>query len=119
MTSGSPPNPRLRRPALAGAAATIIGMVDDPGMLTAAEIGTVQFGRPPWGKRGYHKGEVDVFLELIALRLERRTALTAEDIHHAAFSRPPIGRRGYDEEQVDALLDRAEATVAALERLSR
>lgn len=79
----------------------------------------MQFGRPRLGKRGYNKGEVDAFLELVGLRLDRRGTLTAADIHDVAFGLPPIGRRGYNEDQVDAVLDRAEAAVAALERLDR
>ncbi|HLS00280.1 MAG TPA: DivIVA domain-containing protein, partial [Mycolicibacillus parakoreensis] len=74
--------------------------------LTAAEVRAVRFGRPPWGRRGYHKGEVEAFLELVAARLQGPSPLTARDVHDVAFSRPPIGRRGYNEDEVDVLLDR-------------
>lgn len=87
--------------------------------LTADDVRTARFGRPEWGKRGYHKGEVDAFLELVAGRLETSDGLTAADVHNVAFSRPPIGRRGYNEDQVDVLLDRAEATIRQLEQMRR
>lgn len=31
--------------------------------LTAQDVRYATFGKPPWGKRGYNKDEVDDFLE--------------------------------------------------------
>jgi DivIVA domain-containing protein len=58
---------------------------------------------------GYHRDEVDAFLDRIeaALRVPTATGgVTAADIDNVAFSKPPIGKRGYDEDEVDAFLDR-------------
>jgi DivIVA domain-containing protein len=87
------------------------------GGLTAADLRTVAFNKPPWGKRGYNEEEVDALVERIYAKLLNPSdpSLTAADIHNFAFSKPPFGQRGYSEDEVDALLDRVEAEIRRLE----
>jgi DivIVA domain-containing protein len=85
--------------------------------LTAADLQTVTFNKPPWGKRGYNEEEVDALVERIYAKMLNPSdpSLTAADIHNFAFSKPPFGQRGYSEDEVDALLDRVEAEIRRLE----
>ncbi|CAL9638377.1 Cell cycle protein GpsB [Actinosynnema sp. ALI-1.44] len=76
--------------------------------LTARDVRTVEFGKPPRGRRGYHESQVDKFLDRIEATLLGNDDLTAQDIREAKFSRPMFGRRGYDETEVDAFLARVE-----------
>jgi DivIVA domain-containing protein len=39
--------------------------------LTPADVRNVRFSKPPIGKRGYHEGEVDTFLDLVQAELAR------------------------------------------------
>lgn len=39
--------------------------------LTPADVRNVTFSKPPIGKRGYHEGEVDAFLDLVQAELAR------------------------------------------------
>jgi DivIVA domain-containing protein len=34
--------------------------------LTAEDVRSVTFNKPPWGKRGFHEDEVDEFLDTLA-----------------------------------------------------
>jgi DivIVA domain-containing protein len=34
--------------------------------LTAQDVQYATFGKPPWGKRGYHEDQVDAFLDTLA-----------------------------------------------------
>ncbi|BBX23149.1 hypothetical protein MTER_25600 [Mycolicibacter terrae] len=87
------------------------------GRLTADDVRNVQFGKPRTGKRGYDDLEVDAFLDLVEVELERPSAppgaaedgLRPEDVETWVFSKPPLGKRGYNEEQVDAFLQRIAA----------
>nr|MDT0524664.1 DivIVA domain-containing protein [Streptomyces sp. DSM 41633] len=83
------------------------------GGLTAEDVRSTEFSKPPLGKRGYDKKSVDDFLALVARRLDGRGHLGADDVRNIAFRSPPIFRRGYNEDEVDGLLD---AVVATLEQ---
>jgi len=79
--------------------------------VTAADVRTVRFGKPPFGKRGYDEMEVDDFLRLVADTLARApggSRVSAAQMHEIAFRKPKIGSRGYDEDEVDAFLDLVE-----------
>jgi DivIVA domain-containing protein len=80
--------------------------------LTATDVRTVSFGKPPRGRRGYQEAQVDRFLDRVEETLLGRDDLTARDVREVKFSRPLIGRRGYDEDQVDAFLSRVEQQLA-------
>ncbi|MBB5956346.1 DivIVA domain-containing protein [Saccharothrix tamanrassetensis] len=76
--------------------------------LTARDVRTVEFGKPPRGRRGYQESQVDRFLDRIENTLLGQGDLTAQEIREVRFSRPIFGRRGYDETEVDAFLARVE-----------
>lgn len=76
--------------------------------LTARDVRTVEFGKPPRGRRGYQESQVDKFLDRVENALLGQGGLTANDVREVKFSRPLIGRRGYDETEVDAFLARVE-----------
>lgn len=76
--------------------------------LTAADIRTIAFHRPPRGRRGYQESQVDAFLDRIEATLLGQDNLTSKDIRDVRFSRPLIGRRGYDETEVDGFLGQIE-----------
>ncbi|MBW4719129.1 DivIVA domain-containing protein [Saccharothrix obliqua] len=80
--------------------------------LTARDVRTASFGKPPRGRRGYQESQVDKFLDRIENTLLGQDDLTPADIREARFSRPKIGRRGYDETEVDAFLARVEKQLA-------
>jgi DivIVA domain-containing protein len=74
----------------------------------AADVRSVQFGKPPFGRRGYDEIEVDDFLRKAAEWLANTPGavrVTADEVHEVAFRKPRIGSRGYDEDEVDAFLD--------------
>jgi DivIVA domain-containing protein len=78
----------------------------------ASDVRAVQFGKPPFGRRGYDEIEVDDFLRKVtdALAQTRGTPpLDPEEVHQVAFRKPRLGSRGYDEDEVDAFLDLVEA----------
>jgi DivIVA domain-containing protein len=78
----------------------------------AADVRSVQFGKPPFGRRGYDEIEVDDFLRTVADTLGNAPnvpRVTSEEVHQVAFRKPRIGSRGYDEDEVDAFLDLVEA----------
>lgn len=65
--------------------------------------------------RGYHRGEVDAFVDRVRATLRDPTArsgVAAADLVGVTFSKPPIGQLGYDEGEVDAYLDRAKTTLS-------
>jgi DivIVA domain-containing protein len=53
--------------------------------LTPADVANVVFGKPALGKRGYHEGEVDTFLDLVQAELRRL-------IHHRDELRGQVER---------------------------
>lgn len=83
------------------------------GTVTAADVRTAEFAKPPFGQRGYDRKSVDDFLQLVARRLDGRGHLSADDVRHIAFPKPPMFQRGYRTDEVDRLL---ETVVATLER---
>lgn len=85
------------------------------GGMTADDVRSVTFEKPPWGKRGYDEKSVNDFLALAARRLEGRGHLSADDVRGVVFGKPPFGKRGYAEDQVDALLDQIASTIAELD----
>ncbi|WP_306745778.1 DivIVA domain-containing protein [Saccharothrix yanglingensis] len=76
--------------------------------LTARDVRTAAFGKPPRGRRGYQESQVDRFLDRIENTLLGQDDLTAREVREVRFSRPMFGRRGYDETEVDAFLARVE-----------
>lgn len=81
--------------------------------LTAEDVRSTVFSKPPLGKRGYDRKSVDDFLSLVARRLDGRGHLSGDDVRSIAFPKQPMFQRGYDEDEVDGLLD---AVVATLEQ---
>ncbi|GAA3459849.1 DivIVA domain-containing protein [Saccharothrix longispora] len=76
--------------------------------LTARDVRTAAFGKPPRGRRGYQESQVDRFLDRVENTLLGQDDLTAREVREVRFSRPMFGRRGYDETEVDAFLARVE-----------
>jgi DivIVA domain-containing protein len=65
--------------------------------------------------RGYHRGEVDAFVDRVEASLRNPTApggVTPADLRGVAFSKPPIGQLGYHEGEVDAFLDRVKTELS-------
>jgi DivIVA domain-containing protein len=80
--------------------------------IKASDVRSVQFGKPPFGRRGYDEIEVDDFLRKVTEALAQTRGLSQldpEEVHQVAFRKPRIGSRGYDEDEVDAFLDLVEA----------
>jgi DivIVA domain-containing protein len=80
--------------------------------VSAADVRSVQFGKPPFGRRGYDEIEVDDFLRKVVDVLANAPGaaqVTPDEVHEVAFRKPRIGSRGYDEDEVDAFLDLVEA----------
>jgi DivIVA domain-containing protein len=78
----------------------------------ASDVRAVQFGKPPFGRRGYDEIEVDDFLRKVTEALAQARGvppLDPEEVHQVAFRKPRLGSRGYDEDEVDAFLDLVEA----------
>ena len=82
--------------------------------LTAEDVRSATFEKPPWGKRGYDEKSVNDFLQLAVRRLDGRGHLTADDVRGIKFRKPPFGKRGYDKDDVDALLKQIAETIANL-----
>jgi len=78
----------------------------------ASDVRAVQFGKPPFGRRGYDEIEVDDFLRKVTDALAQTRgipSLDPEEVHQVAFRKPRLGSRGYDEDEDDAFLDLVEA----------
>src|SRR5919198_5428546 len=87
------------------------GAQPPPQRVTAADVHSVAFGKPPFGRRGYDEAEVDDFLRRVAETLSQPPGagpISAGDVHDVAFRKPRLGSRGYDEDEVDAFLDLVE-----------
>jgi DivIVA domain-containing protein len=82
--------------------------------LTAEDVRSATFNKPPWGKRGYDEKPVDDFLQRAVRRLGQGE-LSADDVRQVCFTKPPIGKRGYNEDEVDSFLDALAATIARLD----
>jgi DivIVA domain-containing protein len=102
--------------------------IDGSDSLTADEVRTVVFAKPPMGKRGYDEGEVDALLDIAASMLRERAdgggneplttashvrqePLSGYQIRQAILPDSPIGARGYDKRQVDEYLERLATTL--------
>jgi DivIVA domain-containing protein len=83
--------------------------------LTAEDVRSATFNKPPWGKRGYDEKSVDDFLQRAVRRLDGQGELSADDARQVCFTKPPIGKRGYNEDEVDSFLDALAATIARLD----
>jgi DivIVA domain-containing protein len=76
------------------------------GPITGDEVRGAIFRKPPLGKRGYDRDQVDAFLQRVAAALDGSDSLTEAEVHNVVFGKPTrMLDRGYDEEDVDALLD--------------
>jgi len=76
------------------------------GSITGDEVRGAIFRKPPLGKRGYDRDQVDAFLQRVAAALDGSDSLTEAEVHNVVFGKPTgMLDRGYDEEEVDALLD--------------
>ncbi|PSL54185.1 DivIVA domain-containing protein [Saccharothrix carnea] len=107
-----PAAPAAAAPAAAAVAPPAVPARPRPGPgtrpLTARDVRTAAFGKPPRGRRGYQESQVDKFLDRIENTLLGQDDLTAREVREVRFSRPMFGRRGYDETEVDAFLARVE-----------
>ncbi len=83
--------------------------------LTAEDVRSATFNKPPGGKRGYDEKSVNDFLQLAARRLDGSGHLSAADVRGGCFAKPAIGKRGYHEDEVDEFLDGVAATIASLD----
>ncbi|HYZ69023.1 MAG TPA: DivIVA domain-containing protein [Mycobacterium sp.] len=60
--------------------------------LTAEDVRSATFNKPPWGERGYDEASVDNFLQLVARRLDGQGQPSADDVREVRLSNPPIGK---------------------------
>ncbi|WP_305082696.1 MULTISPECIES: DivIVA domain-containing protein [unclassified Nocardia] len=76
-------------------------------LLTADDVHRMRFSPAPVGHRGYHRDEVDAFLDLVAATLthDGPGSLTIADVKSVRFTEARLGTRGYHREEVDAFLD--------------
>ena len=72
--------------------------------LTPDEVHAVVFNPPPPGRRGYHPGEVDDFVDRIEATLRGEDNLTGQDVNKVKFHKPPAGEEGYFDYEVDQFL---------------
>jgi DivIVA domain-containing protein len=76
--------------------------------LAQTRVARPAFSEASRSQGGYHRNEVDAFLDRVEATLRDPMAaggVTPADLDDVAFSQPPIGKRGYAEGQVDAYLD--------------
>lgn len=71
------------------------------------------FTRVSGKEYGYHRGQVEEFMERARRAYERGEGLTARDVRHTVFD---AVRGGYAADQIDEVLDRLEDTLAQTER---
>ena len=83
--------------------------------LTAEDVRSATFSKPPLGKRGYDEKSVNDFLQRAAQRLDGLGPLSADDVRSVCFPKPPMFSRGYHEDEVDAFLDELAATIVSLD----
>jgi len=72
--------------------------------LTPDEVHAVVFNPPPPGRRAYHPGEVDDFVDRIEATLRGEDNLTGQDVNKVKFHKPPAGEEGYFDYEVDQFL---------------
>ena len=72
--------------------------------LTPDEVHSVVFNPPPPGRRAYHPGEVDDFVDRIEATLRGEDNLTGQDVNKVKFHKPPAGEEGYFDYEVDQFL---------------
>ncbi|GAA3434381.1 DivIVA domain-containing protein [Kutzneria kofuensis] len=72
--------------------------------LTPDEVHEVVFNPPPPGRRAYHPGEVDDFVDRIEATLRGEDTLTGQDVNKVKFHKPPAGEEGYFDYEVDQFL---------------
>ena len=72
--------------------------------LTPDEVHDVVFNPPPPGRRAYHPGEVDDFVDRIEATLRGEDSLTGQDVNKVKFHKPPAGEDGYFDYEVDQFL---------------
>lgn len=72
--------------------------------LTPDEVHDVVFNPPPPGRRAYHPGEVDDFVDRIEATLRGEDNLTGQDVNKVKFHKPPAGEEGYFDYEVDQFL---------------
>jgi DivIVA domain-containing protein len=72
--------------------------------LTPDEVHAVVFNPPPPGRRAYHPGEVDDFVDRIEATLRGQDTLTGQDVNKVKFHKPPAGEEGYFDYEVDQFL---------------
>lgn len=73
-------------------------------LLSAQDVASVAFHRPPSGQRGYDAAEVDAFLDRVEDTMRSRDILTREDVLNVKFSnatRDP----GYDVNEVNVFME--------------
>ncbi|MFC4066429.1 DivIVA domain-containing protein [Actinoplanes subglobosus] len=84
--------------------------------LTAAQVGSIGFGEPAEGARGYHEGQVDAFMAEVAeemRRLEAENQGLAEQLQHSDLA----GHLRRLERDRDRALERVEVLRAELEKV--
>ena len=72
--------------------------------LTPDEVHDVVFNPPPPGRRAYHPGEVDDFVDRVEATLRGDDALTGQEVNKVRFHKPPAGEDGYFDYEVDQFL---------------
>ncbi|MFC0439155.1 DivIVA domain-containing protein [Kutzneria buriramensis] len=72
--------------------------------LTPDEVHAVVFNPPPPGRRAYHPGEVDDFVDRIEATLAGEDNLTGQEVNKVKFHKPPAGEEGYFDYEVDQFL---------------
>ena len=90
-------------------AAEVFGEFTTSDRLTAEEVRTVAFSKPPLSNGATTRTRLTRFSSASSQRCETGTqfgGLTAADLHNVAFSKPAIGKRGYNEDEVNAFVER-------------
>lgn len=72
--------------------------------LTPDEVHAVVFNPPPPGRRAYHSGEVDDFVDRIEATMRGEDTLTGQEVNKVKFHKPPAGEEGYFDYEVDQFL---------------
>jgi len=73
-------------------------------LLSAQDVASVAFHRPPRGARGYDAAEVDAFLDRVEDTMRSRDVLTREDVLNVKF-RTATRDPGYDVNEVNVFME--------------